>query len=116
MSLTGFRRGSILQANAGRALFEGSVPSLALVSLLTGQLFCQSAAAPAADGEWAMPAHDYASTRFSDLTEITAANVGDLTVQYTFSMGVSRGQEAAPLVVNNTMYLVAPYPNELFAL
>ena len=39
-----------------------------------------------------------------------------LTVQFTFSMGVSRGQEGAPLVVNNTMYIVAPYPNELFAL
>jgi lanthanide-dependent methanol dehydrogenase len=63
-----------------------------------------------------MPAHDYASTRFSDLAEINASNVGKLTVQFTFSTGVARGHEAAPLVVNNTMYIVAPYPNELFAL
>lgn len=70
----------------------------------------------AADGEWTMPAHDYASTRYSELTQINAGNVGNLTVQFTFSTGVARGQEGAPLVVGNTMYVVAPYPNELFAL
>jgi glucose dehydrogenase len=63
-----------------------------------------------------MPAHDYASTRYSDLADIDTNNVRDLTVQFTFSTGVNRGQEGAPLVVNGTMYIVAPYPNELFAL
>jgi len=77
-----------------------------------------SAAGPglAADGDWTMPAHDYASTRYSELADIDASNVKNLTVNFTFSMGVDRGQEGAPLVVNGTMYVVAPYPNELFAL
>jgi PQQ-dependent dehydrogenase (methanol/ethanol family) len=69
-----------------------------------------------AGGDWTMPAHDYASTRYSDLAQIDTGNVKDLTVQFTFSTGVNRGQEGAPLVVNGTMYVVAPYPNELFAL
>lgn len=34
----------------------------------------------------------------------------------TFSTGVLRGQEAAPLVVGETMYLVTPFPNILHAL
>src|SRR5205814_4423681 len=35
---------------------------------------------------------------------------------WTFSTGVLRGQEAAPLVVNHTMFVVTPYPNILYAL
>ena len=63
-----------------------------------------------------MPAKDYASTRFSGLTEITPANAKQLKLAWTFSTGVDRGQEAAPLVVNGTMYVVTPYPNIVFAL
>lgn len=71
---------------------------------------------PAVDGEWPMAAHDYASTRFSALNQITPGNVKQLKVAFTFSMEVDRGQEAAPIVVGNTMYVVAPFPNYLFAL
>ncbi|HEX6832879.1 MAG TPA: PQQ-dependent dehydrogenase, methanol/ethanol family, partial [Rudaea sp.] len=63
-----------------------------------------------------MPAKNYASTRFSGLDEIKGDNVARLQVAFTFSMGVNRGQEAAPLVADDTMYLVAPYPNALYAL
>lgn len=63
-----------------------------------------------------MAAHDYASTRFSALNQITPGNVKQLKVAFTFSMEVDRGQEAAPIVVGNTMYVVAPFPNYLFAL
>lgn len=73
-------------------------------------------AAPADDGQWTMPAKNYASTRFSELAEITPANAGKLQVAFTFSTGVNRGQEAAPIVVNNTMYVLSPYPNILYAL
>jgi len=68
------------------------------------------------DGQWTMPAKDYANTRYSTLDQINSANVGNLTVAFTFSTGVTRGHEAAPLVVNNTMYIVTPWPNNLFAL
>ncbi len=68
------------------------------------------------DGQWLVPAKDYQSTRFSGLAQITAANVRTLRPAWTFSTGVRRGHEAAPLVVGGTMYVVAPYPNTLFAL
>jgi PQQ-dependent dehydrogenase (methanol/ethanol family) len=69
-----------------------------------------------ADGNWTMPAGNYASTRFSPLDQINGRNVGALKVEFTFSTGINRGQEAAPIVVGDTMYIVTPYPNILYAL
>ena len=63
-----------------------------------------------------MPSKNYASTRFSSLTEITASNVKTLTPTFSFSLAVNKGQEAAPLVVDNTMYIVTAYPNFVYAL
>jgi PQQ-dependent dehydrogenase (methanol/ethanol family) len=71
---------------------------------------------PREDGNWTMPARDFASTRFSALDQINVKNAKDLKVAWTFSVGVERGQEAAPIVVNDTMYVVTPYPNILYAL
>src|SRR5947207_15241490 len=68
----------------------------------------RAAAGSAADtsGQWTMAAGDYASTRFSALDEINAANVARLKVAWTFSTGMVAGHEAAPLIVGSTMYLV----------
>lgn len=63
-----------------------------------------------------MAGRDYQNTRFSDLDEITTGNVRRLKVAWTFSTGVLRGQEAAPIVAGSTMYVVTPYPNILYAL
>jgi PQQ-dependent dehydrogenase (methanol/ethanol family) len=68
------------------------------------------------DGSWQMPARDYANTRFSQLSEITSANVGTLKVAFTFSMGITRGQEGVPLAVGNTLFVLSPFPHTLYAL
>jgi lanthanide-dependent methanol dehydrogenase len=68
------------------------------------------------DSQWVMPAKNYASTRFSGLNQINAENVKDLKVAWTFSTGQTAGHEAAPIVVGNTMYVVTPWPNILYAL
>ncbi|MFL6289557.1 MAG: methanol/ethanol family PQQ-dependent dehydrogenase [Thermoanaerobaculia bacterium] len=68
------------------------------------------------DGQWAMPAKNYASTRYSGLQQIDARNVRNLKLQLTFSTGLLNGHEAAPLIVNGTMYIVTPFPNYLYAL
>jgi PQQ-dependent dehydrogenase (methanol/ethanol family) len=77
-----------------------------------------TAASPpdASDGDWVRPARDFASTRYSALQDITTDTVKALGVKLTFSTGVNAGHEAAPLVVNNTMYVVTPWPNYLYAL
>src|SRR4051794_2196354 len=73
-------------------------------------------ASEAEDGQWVRPAKNYASTRFSGLTEINTDNVKGLHLAWTFGTGILRGHEAPPLVVNNTMYVVTPFPNILYAL
>ena len=77
-----------------------------------------SIAAPhaGAAGEWRLPAGDYAASRYSELDQVTAANAKNLHAAWTFSTGVLRGHEGQPLVVDNTMYLVTPYPNVSYAL
>lgn len=68
------------------------------------------------DGQWIRPAKDFASTRYSSLDQINRDNAKQLKLAWTFSTGTLRGLEAAPLVVNNTLYLVTPWPNILYAL
>src|ERR1700709_827768 len=53
------------------------------------------AAAPADDGQWVMPAKNFASTRYSELNEINTDTVAKLGVAFVFSTGVNKGQEAA---------------------
>ncbi|MGA9794468.1 MAG: PQQ-dependent dehydrogenase, methanol/ethanol family [Rhizomicrobium sp.] len=68
------------------------------------------------DKQWVMPSKNYAQTRFSGLKQIDADNADQLRVAWTFSVGSDHGQEAAPIVIGDTMYVVGAYPNELFAL
>jgi lanthanide-dependent methanol dehydrogenase len=72
-------------------------------------------ATSAEDGQWTMPSKDYAATRYSGLTDINAGNAVRLHPVWTFSTGVLGGHEGQPLVVNNTMYVVTPWPNVLYA-
>lgn len=68
------------------------------------------------DKQWVMAPKNYANTRFSGLDQINAGNVGKLHLAWSFDVGVDRGQEAAPLIVDGTMYVVSPFPNKVFAL
>src|SRR3954462_10551275 len=63
-----------------------------------------------ARGEWSTQGHDYALSRYSDLTQITTATAQGLKLAWSFSTGELRGHEGAPLVVGNTMNLVTPFP------
>src|SRR5689334_12096975 len=66
--------------------------------------------------DWVMPTGDYANQRYSKLNQITAQNVGNLQVAWTFSTGVLRGHEGGPLIIGNVMYVHGPFPNPVFAL
>ncbi len=66
--------------------------------------------------QWVMPAANYASTRYSALDQINARNAHELTPVWSFSTGVLRGHEGAPLVVGDVMYVATPFPNDVYAL
>lgn len=68
------------------------------------------------DFQWTMAPKDHGSWRYSTLEDINSGNVGNLKLAWTFSTGTERGLEAAPIVVKNTMYIVTPWPNTVFAL
>ncbi|MCJ2014694.1 methanol/ethanol family PQQ-dependent dehydrogenase [Methylobacterium sp. J-076] len=72
--------------------------------------------ATAARAETALQTVDAANTRYSPLAQIDAGNVGRLKVAWTFSTGVLRGHEGAPLVVGTVMYVHTPFPNTVYAL
>src|SRR5690242_19305102 len=91
------------------SLTMGTVISAAAL-LAAGPLYAQSA------NDWAMPAKDFANTRYSTLKQINTGNVGKLQVAWTFSTGVLRGHEGAPLVIGSTMYVHTPFPNIVYAL
>ena len=96
---------------------RGKLRALALGLLAAVQTDALQAQPRAADdGQWVMPARDYASTRFSGLAQINRANIGQLKLAFTFSTGIVKGHEAAPLVVGSTMYIVTPFPNYVYAL
>ena len=72
-------------------------------------------ATPDADGDWPIASRDPQGTRFSPLAQIDAKNVGSLQLAFSFATGIDKGHEAAPLVIGDTMYVVTPYPNTVYA-
>jgi lanthanide-dependent methanol dehydrogenase len=73
----------------------------------------KAAANPA---NWAMPRLNNSLTAYSPLKQVNTGNVGKLQVAWTFSTGVLRGHEGAPLVIGDVMYVHTPFPNIVYAL
>ena len=72
--------------------------------------------APLANGQWPMPAGDYGNLRYSPLNQINTQNVQNLHVVATQADGIAHGHEGQPLVIDGTLYMVTPFPNQLLAL
>jgi quinohemoprotein ethanol dehydrogenase len=59
--------------------------------------------------DWPTIGADYAETRYSKLAEITADNVKDLGLVWTYNLESTRGVESTPLVVDGIMYVTASW-------
>lgn len=99
----GRRPNTALAASVNPSDVQGQVGGVHLVS-------------PLPNGDWTIPEGDYAGTRFSTLSQINTGNVAHLKVVSSMATGIPHGHEGGPLVVNNTMYLILPYPNDLIAI
>jgi PQQ-dependent dehydrogenase (methanol/ethanol family) len=99
-----------------------AIVATALLASATAASAQSNGARPAAgasgpeDGQWTMPSKDYASTRYSGLNQVNDSNVARLKLVFSFDTKNRRGQEAAPIVVGSTMYVITPYPNYVWAL
>jgi len=100
---------------AGAAPKAAPPPRTEAPSAVPGMLPGIRLLGPVPNGDWTLPAGDLANTRFSPLAQITAENVKNLKVYTTLSTGIPHGHEGQPLVVNDTMYVVTPFPNNLIA-
>ena len=96
------RAGLAQNGNQNTTDVPGALPGIRLV-------------APVAAGQWVMPAGDYGNTRYSPLNKIDTSNVQNLHIAATMSTGIPHGHEGQPLVVDNTLYVVTPFPNNLIA-
>jgi PQQ-dependent dehydrogenase (methanol/ethanol family) len=94
---------------------EAKVDAKAQQPAPTGSAKIQLVGEPA-NGQWTLPAGDYANSRYSPLAQLTRANVANLKLMTVVQTGIPRGHEGNPLVVGSTMYAVTPYPNHLLAL
>ena len=68
------------------------------------------------DTQWVAPRKDYSNQGYSGLSQINRHNVRSLRLAWTFSTGVLRGHEGAPLVVGDVMYVHTAFPNNVYAL
>jgi alcohol dehydrogenase (cytochrome c) len=99
----------------------GSTPAFSCASLRAILIQLVLLAAPCAalaqsGATWTTPAGDLQGTRYSSLNEITATNVGSLVEEFNFPTNAIASHEGNPLVVNNVMYVVTPWPNKLIAM
>lgn len=66
--------------------------------------------------QWVMPLGNYSAWNYSPLDQINTENVSQLTVAWAFPTGVVDVHQAQPLVVGDTMFVVTPKPNTVYAL
>lgn len=65
---------------------------------------------------WAIARGNYQNHGYSALNQINTSNVKNLKLAWTFSTGVNRGHEGAPLVIDGVMYVHTAFPNNIYAL
>ena len=66
--------------------------------------------------QWVMPNGNYAGWNYSGLDQINLTNVQNLSMAWSFQLGIMDTVEASPLVVGDTMYIATPKPNYIYAL
>src|SRR6185295_9837355 len=66
--------------------------------------------------QWVMPNGNYSGWNYSGLDQINLSNVQNLTMAWSMQLGILDAHEASPLVIGNTMYIVTPKPNYVYAL
>ena len=110
-------------AIAPRMLFAMILSGLMFVALfatlsttLSAQVSFERLRDASAEPEnWLTYSGDYFSQRYSELDQITPANVGDLSLQWVYQTPVAGPWQTTPLVVDGVMYLTQR-PNDVVAL
>ena len=102
----GFRRGLPAGGCAGLLIADGLAAQVPFARLR------EAASEP---HNWLTYSGGYFSQRYSELDQITPANVGDLELQWVYQTPVFGPWQATPIVVDGVMY-VSQRPNDIVAL
>ena len=100
------RRSSSALASFALALLAAGAPAQLSGQQAVPRRLDDAALRKAGSGdEWVTYGLDQAETRFSPLTDINASNIARLGLAWSYDVGSGGGgQEATPLVWNNTIY------------
>ncbi|WP_246664238.1 PQQ-dependent dehydrogenase, methanol/ethanol family [Tardiphaga sp. P9-11] len=99
--------GATLLGGAAHAQTKGSPDHIKAVTSAIDSAAITANTATSKD--WPTYGLDYAETRFSKLNQISAENVKDIGLMWTYNLESIRGVEATPLVVDGIMYVSAPW-------
>ena len=102
-------------AMAQRTLFAMILSGLMSANLSAQVPFERLRAAADEPENWLTYSGGYFSNRYSELDQITPANVGELSLQWVYQTPVVGPWQATPLVVDGVMYLTQR-PNDVVAL
>jgi quinohemoprotein ethanol dehydrogenase len=106
----------------GHSILRGMALAIALVGLWA----CKPANGPGAvdagrltaanadNDNWMSYGRTYSEQRFSPLTDVSTANVGQLGLAWHYQFDTDRGQEATPLMVDGTLYTTTTW-SKVFA-
>lgn len=65
---------------------------------------------------WPTYGGDTGNMRYSEGTQVTAANVNKLSVKWALQLGSNRSQESSPILVGDTLYVTSSFgPKNVFA-
>src|SRR5947208_5582865 len=96
--------GSVVLVSVTLAAQRGGPPSAP--TFATADITSADVAAGLKNPErWLSYSGDYTSQRYSSLTQITTANAGQLSAQWTFQTGVVGKFETTPLVIDGVLYV-----------
>lgn len=95
-----------------------SVAALAVAGVLAGTAWANEDVLRLQDDPSIMiqPSITYSGWNFSQLDQINSDNVGDLVMKWSVQFGVKDEYQAPPVIVNDTMYVITPKPNYVYAL
>ena len=93
------------------------IPALSLLWLFNvPEAAVAQEAAESDPAQWVMPNANNAGWNYSALDQINVDNVQTLEMAWTMQLGIQDSHEASPLVIGDTMYIVTPKPNYVYAL
>src|SRR3989441_857284 len=98
----------MMRRQSAARLFLGAASVLALCVGSAGQGLDPAALLKPAVDSWPTYHGDYSGQRHSPLTQITPANVAQLTLAWAFQTGQSAQIKATPILVNGIVYVSAP--------